>query len=323
MFVDSNVMLIKAITPIHAGSGRALGLVDMPIQKEKHTGMPKIEGSSLKGSMRELYRINNGDKSEIDKLFGPEEGDISAGLLGFTDAKLLFYPVISINNLFSYITCPYLLNRYFEDLCLSKKGKNIKVPAILDGECVLLNDANDSGSSPMLNQHDKKDESKNNDKDKESSLILDQYSFEKVGSENLNEYEKIEKGIKNIGFEAGKNVVLISDEDFIEMISLCRDIITRNRIDHETGTVKRGGLFTEEYLPSESILYSLVLKNGIEDDSKNLYDEYIKSITGIVQIGGNATIGKGIARIKVVNFTEENNVGGERSGKDGEPKGGR
>lgn len=301
MFVDSNVMLIKAITPIHAGSGRALGLVDMPIQKEKHTGMPKIEGSSLKGSMRELYRINKGNKSEIDKLFGPEEGDISAGLLGFTDAKLLFYPVISINNLFSYITCPYLLNRYFEDLCLGKKGKNIKVPAILDGKCVLLSDANDSGSS----------------------LILDQYSFEKIKAENLNEYEGIKKEIKNIGFEEGKNVVLISDEDFIEMISLCRDIITRNRIDHETGTVKKGGLFTEEYLPSESILYSLVLKNGIEDDSENLYGEYIKNIPGIVQIGGNATIGKGIARIKVVNFTEGNSDSKERSSKDGKLKGGR
>ncbi len=59
MFKGVNKILIKAITPVHAGVGRDLGLIDMPIQKEKHTGIPKIEGSTMKGSMRESYRLKS------------------------------------------------------------------------------------------------------------------------------------------------------------------------------------------------------------------------------------------------------------------------
>lgn len=277
MFVKSKIMIIKAITPIHAGIGRALGLIDMPIQKEKHTGIPKIEGSSLKGSMRELHYINNKNNDETNKLFGPESGNESAGLLGFTDAKLLFYPVISLNTLFSYITCPYLLNRYFEDINLSNKKSIKKVPAILEGQCVVLSEKNNENNP--------------------SSIILDQYSF---AIKNIKEYETVKKDISNIDLKEEKDIVVISDEDFIEMISLCRDVITRNKIDHETGTVIDGGLFTEEYLPAESILYFLILKNGIDTDDKELYDNYINSFPEIMQIGGNATIGKGISRIQII-----------------------
>ncbi len=36
------------------------------------------------------------------------------------------------------------------------------------------------------------------------------------------------------------------------------EVITRTKIDNETGTVEDGALFTEEYLPTDSVLYSLV-----------------------------------------------------------------
>ncbi len=44
--------LLHAVTSVHAGSGSEIGLVDLPIQREKHTGFPKIESSSLKGALR-------------------------------------------------------------------------------------------------------------------------------------------------------------------------------------------------------------------------------------------------------------------------------
>lgn len=290
MFIEVNTMIIRAITPVHAGSGRALGLIDMPIQKEKHTGIPKIEGTSLKGSMRELYNINKDDDS-TSKLFGPDNGSQSAGLIGFTDAKLLFYPVISVNTLFSYVTCPYLLNRYFEDLELSDiENSSIKLPAIQSGKCILLND----------NTY-------------ESPFILDQYSFEIL--KNRRKYEKIKNKFSTIGLKTEKDIVIISDEDFIEVISLCKDIITRNKIDHTTGTVIDGGVFTEEYLPSESVLYSLVLKNGIKTDYENLYSEYIKNFPDIAQIGGDATVGKGIVELGIITKSQNDSTQNEEGAK--------
>ncbi len=41
-------------TPLHMGTGTELGVVDLPIQREKHTGFPKGEASSIKGTFRSI-----------------------------------------------------------------------------------------------------------------------------------------------------------------------------------------------------------------------------------------------------------------------------
>ena len=292
MFKGVNPILIKAVTPVHAGMGRALGLIDMPIQKEKHTGIPKIEGSTMKGSMKEVYRLSGG--GSIDKLFGPEDGNDYAGILGFTDAKLLFYPIITLDGIFAYVTCPYLLNRYFEDRSLVDADYTPnKFEDLIEGKCVILRE---------------KSEDENNDE----NIILDEYCFKKIpkpseGYANLN--------LKEFKLNSEKYVVLISDDDFIEIITLCSEVITRNKINPRTGTVdkKTGSLFTEEYLPAESVLYTLALQNGIEDNG-NLYDSYINKLPKFAQIGGNTTLGKGI--VKIFNLNDNDNSG--TSGKGGE-----
>ena len=75
-------------TPLHAGSGSDLGIVDLPIQREKHTGFPKVESSSLKGAIREavegvfIKKATTEDEKKVAKnrkneivtaLFGPED----------------------------------------------------------------------------------------------------------------------------------------------------------------------------------------------------------------------------------------------------------
>ena len=93
------------------------------------------------------------------------------------------------------------------------------------------------------------------------------------------------------------------------LINLSTEVITRTKIDNETGTVEGGALFTEEYLPAESIMYSLLLatdeftnKLGKMEaqDVVNFFNEKIAQREGIVQIGGDATLGKGITRIAVL-----------------------
>jgi len=42
-------------TPLHAGSGTELGIIDMPIQRERHTDFPKVEASGLNGCIRGAY----------------------------------------------------------------------------------------------------------------------------------------------------------------------------------------------------------------------------------------------------------------------------
>jgi len=94
MFKKALPFFIHVITPLHAGTGQELGIVDLPIQRERHTGFPKIEASGLKGSIREVFEENNkkvkvgnkevsiNDKITIDLIFGPEAEVSHAGALG-------------------------------------------------------------------------------------------------------------------------------------------------------------------------------------------------------------------------------------------------
>ena len=80
------------------------------------------------------------------------------------------------------------------------------------------------------------------------------------------------------------------------------EVITRNKIDSETGVAQPGGLFTEEYLPVESILYFMVLSSPIFNEKKldfslDIMQYFNNEISDIFQVGGNATIGKGFVKI--------------------------
>ena len=99
MYQLTQPLFLVCETPLHAGSGDSLGIVDMPIQRERHTGFPKIEASSLKGALRMAFENNflkthpKRDNPDIIAAFGPEAGDAHAAALAFTDARLLLFPV--------------------------------------------------------------------------------------------------------------------------------------------------------------------------------------------------------------------------------------
>lgn len=286
MFKNVTPIIMKAVTPVHAGSGREIGFVDMPIQKESHTDIPKIEGSSVKGCMRQQYKLSN--NTDVETLFGSDNGNDGAGLIGFSDAKLLFYPIKSLHNLFSYVTCPYLLNRLIEDLQqIAKEDENIKQKY---SDLIRINpQAIPEGKAIIFGVGAKRDE-----------IILDVFSFTDA---KIEEYNPMLKLIHDeLGME--RDMAVLSDEDFIELIALNKEIITRNRIG-ESGVVEEGGLFTEEYLPAESILYTLLLVNGIINDNPGLVVKYKNTFPKTLQMGGNSTIGKGIVKMRILMPSKE------------------
>ena len=73
MFKQAKPLFLIVETPLHAGSGSDLGIVDLPIQREQHTDYPKIEASGLKGSIREIFQAKaSEDEVKLVKLvFGP------------------------------------------------------------------------------------------------------------------------------------------------------------------------------------------------------------------------------------------------------------
>ncbi|MBP7139352.1 MAG: type III-B CRISPR module RAMP protein Cmr4 [Caldisericia bacterium] len=336
-------LIIKTITPMHCGTGQDLGIVDMPIQRERHTGFPKIEGSSLKGALREsfedkvikdkednIYKIEekfikkvkakykeeykdlekkwmeikkenevekkdkngiimNKYQQNISLTFGPENGDDHASSLGFTDGRILFFPVKSVKGVFAWITCPSALNRAIEEFEMAGvkfEEKILKRVTVNSDNAKVLSDELAVGNS----------------------IILEEYSFVKQDFDN-NDKAIIEVLCTNMDI-CKNRIAILSDNDFKDFVEMSTEVITRTKIDADTGTVVDGALFTEEYLPAESIMYSLVMASPVFlDKTKNNSD--IKTDTDVmsffkncldeyVQIGGNATIGKGICAVKVV-----------------------
>lgn len=284
MYKDKETIYIKTISPIHAGSGQSLTSVDMPIQRESHSNIPKIEGSTLKGSIKHnVYHKLGFNKENVEKekkqeyttfekVFGPEEnGEKSSSAIAITDAKLLLFPMRSATDIYKLITCPYVLKRWKEET--NQNFEDSILDNVKDGYCIVNNNAT------LL------------DKDR---VMLEEYIFE-VYKQNLSSlFDRIlEESQKS-------KIVILSDSDFIDMVTMYTEVITRNRIDIETGTAQGTGLFSEEYLPVETVMYFSVLESAFYKGEEEVLKYFNKKIGRMLQVGGNETIGKGI--VKVINY---------------------
>src|SRR5947199_1995549 len=109
--METRLALIHAMSPLHAGTGQSVGAIDLPIARERPTGLPLIPGSSIKGALR--ARSLGRDKQLTKDAFGPETANASehSGAVQFSDAHLLLMPVRSIRGTFAWVTSPYLIRK--------------------------------------------------------------------------------------------------------------------------------------------------------------------------------------------------------------------
>jgi len=329
MFKKSKLFFIIAETPLHPGSGgEVTGLVDLPIQRERHTNFPKIEASGLKGCIREAFensnkpislnsqQININDKKIISLVFGPEDTEEAhAGALAFTDARILLFPVKSLKGVFTWITCPMVLERFKEDLKLTgEKFDYLLLEEIKEGNCWISD-----GSTIFI----------------DDQIVLEEYTFKAEKENKVKEIAKFfaqkifpqqENDVYKFWREKlEKDLVILSDDDFEQFVTSSTEVITRTKIDDKTGTVQSGALWTEEYLPQDTILYSIAMASPVKvekDEAKGIFkaetpDEEAEKvlqffelgIPGVIQIGGNQTIGKGFARIQILKQEGKNDKG--------------
>lgn len=301
MFNDSAmIMMFNTITSTHPGSGTELSYVDMPIQREGHTGYPKIESSTLKGCIRNHVSLREcgSDKSAlIDRIFGKMGSGDFASAVSITDARILFFPVKSAKGIMAWITCPMVLKRFFKDYQLAYGEKfrdmwEVKEGSICKNEC-------------KINQWMK-------DKD---VIMLEDYTFTVKKDEHFEEFlQKMTDQLPENAITKDmilERAVILSDDDFSGFVKYSTEVNTRIRMDIKTGTVAENGLFTEEYLPPESILYSLAFftdthqaqgekENAVELGKNQVKEEFLKLFPGgTIQVGADSTLGKGLIEVKM------------------------
>ncbi|HOK34158.1 MAG TPA: type III-B CRISPR module RAMP protein Cmr4 [Fervidobacterium sp.] len=289
-------------TPLHAGSGSELGVLDLPIQRERYTNFPKIEGSSLKGAIREAFETTQNGADIISLVFGPEDGDIYAGAIGFTDAKVLCFPVKSLRGVFAWVTCPMVLNRFIEDMHMSGQEELID-----NWDLSNVTNTVSKGSQALISD----------------KIVLEEFTFQVRESDMTT---KIANALSEFVFPGDavyaywkekmkKDLVILSDEDFEDFVSTSTEVITRTRISNETGTVETGALWTEEFLPQDTILYSIAMATPVraepskkkellgdtsDEEAEKVIEFFKKGLPRVINIGGDQTIGKGIVRTKLL-----------------------
>lgn len=282
MYKKSKTMFLNVITPLHAGGENKLSIIDQPIQREVHNSFPKVEASTLKGCVRNAFEKTTDEAGKIEEIFGGED-NITAAKIAFSDARLLFFPVRSVKGVFAYITCPYALKRFSDDT-----GIDLCVPEVTSDECYLP----EKSLVAIKYKDDKGNEVKR--------VVLDEMVFNVSNNKYIDDViDKISKQLlKDVEDKEFKNrVVMVSDDDFTDFVINSTEVITRIKIDNETGIVADQALFNEEYLPSESILYSLIFVLQEQTEDNDSTENFIhKNMPEYIQIGANMTLGKGFTK---------------------------
>lgn len=212
-------LLFHAITPIHVGSGQDVGIVDLPVIRERTTDHPFLPGSGIRGALRD--RCESADRALTRRIFGSDEaGQISSGCVSILDAHLLLFPVRSAPGLFRWVTCPFVLERHrrlVRELC----GGESPLPRAeaVPGEGTYLG----GGAG--------------------GTLYLEEYPFAR--GDGAWSWTSPLDGVHP------EHVVLISDEDFLHFVRIATLVRQRNRLS-TAKTVLQGHLFSVESVPAET-----------------------------------------------------------------------
>jgi CRISPR-associated protein Cmr4 len=289
-------LYLHAQTSLHPGSGTALGVVDLPVQRERHTQWPTIPASALKGVLRDASRrltglpLREADRdAKLAAVFGPPTSEAAkhAGALSFTDARLLCFPVRSLSGVFAWVTCSAALERLARDLGLAGEKAPFDIPRVEPEKAAC------SGQALLVGG---------------SKLVLEEFEFTLGGNAT-----EVAAWIAERAFQdretAGRfkeHLAVLHDNDFTHFARHATEVAARIALDYERKTVRDGALFYEEFVPAESIFYSLVLASASrrqdEDTDAAGVLGYLRQVVGrarVIQVGGDETIGKGLCALSL------------------------
>lgn len=308
--MPSYLTFIHALSALHAGTGQGSGVIDLPIARERATGLPYLPGSSLKGSLRsssdKTIQISHDRIATAEQIFGSEETDglsASAGTIQFTDQRLLLLPVRSLAGTFAWVTSPYILYRFRRDLLdLQILQKSIPLPAInYENQAVVITTSQQQACQLYANGQ---------------SIYLEDLDLTAATSTQVDTWaqwlgEHIFPGEKDNTWQKffRGRFCLVHDNVMNFLLETATEITARIRLEEESKTVRAGALWYEEALPAESVLSGLGVItprphfNGRNGQAELSGDEIGAALEKIankhLQLGGKSTVGRGQCRVRV------------------------
>lgn len=289
--MKTQILFLHALSPLHAGTGQGVGAIDLPIARERATGIPIVPGSSIKGVLRAACQ----DDQHKVAVFGPDTNNahIHAGSVQFSDLRLLFLPVRSLAGTFAWVTSPLLLRRFQRDVQWANNGIVPALPpAITEQESCLISQK--ESVLPFTFDGSQK-------------IVLEDLDLKPTASEIATQWA---------GFLApqifgdatwttlfSQRICIVHDDVMSFLWETATDVTARIQLEEQTKTVRDGALWYEEALPAESILAGIMVAQptpaaGI--DANKAVEVVKELIKAPLQVGGSATVGRGLCRVHML-----------------------
>lgn len=273
--MNTRLTLIHALTPLHAGTGQAAGAIDLPIARERPTGIPYLPGSSIKGALR----ARTTSDSVKHAIFGPETDNASehAGAVHFADAHLLLLPVRSLWGTFAWVTSHYLLRRFARDLAEARLHLKLPDPPKKLDECLVTR-------SSKLG----------------TKVILEDLDFRPQATLPDEWLKVVANGLAIPDLD--ERLCVVHDDVMSTLMETATEVRARIRLKEDTKTVAKGALWYEESLPTESILFGLVVASDARGHKATDLLAHLTNTTksGNIQLGGKATVGRGVSALRIL-----------------------
>lgn len=296
-------VVYQTVTPLHVGCGQDVGLVDLPVIRERVTGYPYVPGSGLRGALRDRFPAER-----RSLFFGPEveegEGLRHAGCLSVHDAKILLFPVRSDRGLFVWLTCPAVLARLAQDLEVFAPGLGELEPpgqlrAVELGEEEALAPEELIAPGQALHLEEMAHRAADGEGATEARQALEAWgrAFGEIsGAEGL-----------------GSRLVLVADPVFSYFVRFATVVEQHNRLS-SAKTVQPGALFSLEAVPPEAYLYGfigssasrwpqeedfpepLTAEKALAEVVGELADSGTDPARTVLHLGGHESTGLGVTR---------------------------
>jgi CRISPR-associated protein Cmr4 len=264
-------------TPLHAGSGQAVGAVDLPIQREKISNWPTIQASGLKGAFRNAYEDGKGEDGVA--IFGSDGSGDMAGAISIGDARILLFPVRSSVAPFVWVTCPAILRKLKRDGRLISTEYDWNIPDVPDGQ--YLGRKGDAKAIVF-----------------EDLMLVGTGELDKGILDSIKSLAPTDDAYSTT--KLSEYLCLVSDESFSMLTTTGTEVQARIKLDDDTKTSEN--LWYQELVPANTVFYT-VISMADERTSKDgktaetLMESLKGVLKGFIQIGGDETLGRGWTRL--------------------------